>query len=94
MAPLSVVSDKLLTECEPGATDSEATREAAPIFVERGAMFGGPCNGADGASNVENCGRGAVALRGVVRTETRQVYFQLGFLEGTSLCPCLILLDT
>ena len=42
--------------------------------------------------NVENCGRGAVALRGVVCGETRQVYFraELGCLEGTPLCPCLI----
>ena len=55
-------------------------------------MFGGACNGAAGAGNVENCGRGAVALRGVVCGETRQVYFraELGFLEGTPLCPCLI----
>ena len=67
-----------------GATKSEATREA-PIVLERGAMFGGVCNGATGAGNVETCGRGPVALRGVVRAETRQVYFraELGFLEGT-----------
>jgi len=55
-------------------------------------MFGGACNAAAGAGNAEYCERGAVALRGVVRAETRQVYFQaeLGFLEGTPLCPCLI----
>ena len=72
-----------------GATKSEATRVAAPIFLERRAMFGGACNGAAGAGDVENRGRGAVALRGVVRGETQQVYFlaELGFLEGTPLCP-------
>jgi len=55
-------------------------------------MFGGACNGAAGPGNVEICGRGAVALRGVVRGESRQVYSraELGFLEGTPLCPCLI----
>ena len=38
-----------------GATKSEATREA-PIVLERGAMFGGVCNGAAGAGNVERAG--------------------------------------
>ena len=87
-----MVLDDLLTELGTGATNFEATRVAVPIFLERRAMFGGACNGAAGAGNVENCGRGAVALRGVVRAETRQVYFraELGFLEGTPLCPCLI----
>ncbi len=41
---------------------------------------------------MEYCERGAVALRGVVRAETRQVYYraELGFLEGTPLCPSLM----
>ena len=87
-----MVLEVLLTELGVGATKSEATREAAPIFLESGAMFGGVCNGRSGAGNVETCGRGTVALRGVVCGETRQVYFraELAFLEGTPLCPCLI----
>ena len=87
-----MVLEVLLTELGVGATNSVATREAVPIFLERGAMFGGPCNGAAGAANVEDCGRGAVALRGVVGGESRQVYSRAepGLLEGTPLCPCLI----
>ena len=90
--PLRVVLEVLLTELGVGATNSVATREAVPIFLERRAMFGGACNGAAGAGNVETCGRSQMAPRNVVRVETRQVYFraELGFLEGTPLCPCLI----
>ena len=89
--PFRAVLEVLLTELGVDAAGSEATRDA-PIFLESRAIFGGACNGAGGARNVENCGRGAVALRGVVCGETRQVYFraELAFLEGTPLCPCLI----
>ena len=74
------------------AMNSEATCEAVPIFLERGAMLGWACNGAAGPGNVENCGRGAVGLRGVVRGEAWKVYFRaaFGFLEGTPLCPWYI----
>ena len=87
--PFSVVLLELLTELGVGATNSEATRDAAPIFLESGAMFV-MVQQARGVR--ENLRRGAVALRGVARAETRQVYFQaeLGFLEGTPLCPSLI----
>ena len=90
--PFFSVVLELSTELGVGATNSEASREAVPIFLESGAISGGACSGAAGAGNVGNCGRGAVALRGVVRGKTRQVYFraELGFLEGTPLCPCLI----
>ena len=86
--PLRVVLEVLLTELGVGATNSVATREAVPIFLERGAMFGDACNDVAGAGNVETRARSSVALRGVVR-ETRQVYFraELGFLEGT---PCAL----
>ena len=87
--PLRVVLEVLLTELGVGATNSVATREAVPIFLERGAVLVVACNVAAGAGNAETRGRGAVALRGVARVETQQVYFRagLGFLEGTSLCP-------
>ena len=40
MVPVfSAVLENLLTEPGVGATNSEATREAAPIFLERGAML-------------------------------------------------------
>ena len=52
--PLGVVREELLTETGCGPTKSEATREAA--ILERGAMFGGVCNGAAGAGNVERAG--------------------------------------
>ena len=85
--PFSVVLEELFTELGVGVANSGANREAAPIFSERGAMWDWNC--AVGAWNVGDCGRGAVALLGVVRGETRQVYFraELGFLEGTPLCP-------
>ena len=85
--PFGVVLDDLLTELGTGATNFEATRVAVPIFLERRAMFGGACNGAAGAGNVENCGRGAVVLRGVARAW----FLCLGglvLLEGT---PCALL---
>ena len=90
--PLRVVLEVLLTELGVGATNSVATREAVPIFLERGAVLVVACNVAAGAGNAETRGRGAVALRCVACGETRQVYFRagLGFLEGTPLCPCLI----
>ena len=90
--PLRVVLEVLLTELGVGATNSVATREAVPIFLERGAVLVVACNVAAGAGNAETRGRGAVALRCVACGETRQVYFRagLGFLEGTPLCPCWI----
>ena len=90
MVPLSVVSEAQLLPELWEISDSE-TREAASIFLERGAMLYGACNGAAGAGNVELRARRS-GLRGVVRGESRQVYFraELGFLEGTPLCPCLI----
>ena len=39
--PLSVPLEEPLAEVGIGATNSEATREAAPIFLEREAMFCG-----------------------------------------------------
>ncbi len=83
--PLSVVSEAQLLPELWEISDSE-TREAASIFLERGAMLYGACNGAAGAGNVELRARRS-GLRGVVRGESRQVYF-LGFREGTPLCPC------
>lgn len=84
-----MVLDDLLTELGAVATKSEATRETVPTFLERRAMFGGACNRAAGAGNVENCGLGAVALFGVARA-----WFLclrgLVLLEGTPLCPSLI----
>ena len=84
-----MVLDDLLAELGAIATKSEATRVAAPIFLERRAMFGGACNRATGAGNVGNCGCGAVVLRGVARA-----WFLclrgLVLLEGTPLCPSLI----
>jgi len=90
--PFCMVLEVLLTELGVGATNSVATREAVPIFLERGAVLVVACNVAAGAGNAETRGRGAVALRCVACGETRQVYFRagLGFLEGTPLCPCLI----
>ena len=84
--PFSVVLDDLLTELGTGATNPGATREAAPIFLKRGAMFGGARNGVAGARNVENCGRGAVVLLGVARAWflSRRGLLPL---EGTPLCP-------
>ena len=84
--PLSAVREEPLTELGAGATNSEASRVAAPVFLERRTMFGGVCNGAAGAGNVEDCGCGAVVLRGVARA-----WFLclrgLVLLEGTPLCP-------
>ena len=82
MVPFSAALVELLMEPGVSAMKSGATREAVPIFLERGAMLALAAGG-------WKHGRGAVALRGVVHGESRQVYFRggLGFLEGTPLCP-------
>ena len=95
MVPFNVVLDKLLTELGAGLTNPEATRVAVPIFLESGAMFGGACKGVCvrvrpvlGPWEIAAAAQWSVKVRG----ESRQVYFraELGFLEGTPLCPCLI----
>ena len=81
-----------------GVTDGSRDHEFRGDSRGRPRFFGAGCHvwwslqWCCRCGNVENCGRGAVALRGVVRGKTRQVYFraELGFLEGTPLCPCLI----
>ena len=47
--PFDTSLEEIRGDSGVGVTNSEATREAAPAFLEQGAMFGGPCNGAAGA---------------------------------------------
>ena len=92
MVPLSVVSEAQLLPELWGISDSEATREAAPIFLERAAILvvlaRVRVRPVLGPWEIAAAAQWSVKVRG----ESRQVYFraELGFLEGTPLCPCLI----